>query len=198
MTTIINIYSFVFLVVLPSFLLNVSAETIHKAYEMPVLFDKNTPQQFGTHLNGPGDNYRYTFILQDQYAKSDKYRISKATFGVHILDGDYHKDTGDSTPEWGKIIMDGEARKWITLPFLDKNYKLNKTSTLSKFYEIESDMENDGLPPYIFEVTDLIQDHNLRIEITNLRKDGSISGTSPFGGFQVLRVGLHVWWEKIE
>lgn len=192
MTTMISAFLLIFIVSA------VSAETIHQAYEMPAFADNNIPQKSGTHLNGPGDNYRYTFFLHDKYAKNHNYRITKATFGVHILDSDYSKLTGDDIPEWGKITMDGKERKWITLPFLGKNYKLGKTPSLSTVYEIESDMENGGLPPYIYDVTDLIQDHKLIIDITNVRKDGKIYSDAPFGDFQVLRVGLHVWWEKME
>lgn len=173
-------------------------DLIHQAYEMPVFIDDNIPQGPGTHLNGPGDTYAYTFLLNDKYTKSDKYRIKRAIFGVHIIDGDYDTEKGDQKPEWGSITMDGLTRKWIRLDYLGDGYKPGQQPTLSSFYEIESDAQSDDAPPYIYDVTDLLKDHTLKVQVTNLRSDGTIEGTAPFGEFNVLRVGLHVWWEAVK
>lgn len=173
-------------------------DLIHKAYEMPVFIDDKTPQGPGTHLNGPGDSYSYTFILDDKYTKSDKYRIKRAIFGVHVIDGDYDAQKGDQKPEWGSITMDGETREWMVPAHLKAEYRLDQTPVNSNFYEIESDAEHQDAPPYIYSVADLLNDNMLKIKVTNLRSDGTVDSDAPFGDFNVLRIGLHVWWEEIK
>ena len=77
--------------------------------------------------------------------------------------------------------------------------RVGQTPALSDLYEIEADGEpcthDVPMPPYIFNVTDIAEkDRRLTVEVTNLREDGTIEGTAPYGEFTVLRVGFHVTW----
>ena len=58
---------------------------------------------------------------------------------------------------------------------------------------MKTDPECLGFTPYIFNVTDLLKDNKLVLEVTNLRKDGSIDGDAPCGDFTVLRA-LSIRW----
>lgn len=68
------------------------------------------------------------------------------------------------------------------------------------FVEMESDdVTVGGSPPYIYTVTVLIKDdHKLVLEVINLRKDGTIDGSAPFGDFIVLRAGLHLFYAPVK
>jgi hypothetical protein len=160
---------------------------------MAVFKPPKGPQEAGTHLNAPGDVYRFTYIINDKYSKDPSYFINRATMGVHILDPEYTKETGDGAPEWGRILIDGKPRALTGRSFAAKGLKEGE---IQDFMEMASDPEAKGAPPYIYNVIDLVQDGELVLEVTNLRKSGSIEGTAPFGDFIVLRAGLHLYWKK--
>ncbi|MFC1869257.1 hypothetical protein ACFL0H_14155 [Thermodesulfobacteriota bacterium] len=165
--------------------------------EMAVFKPPHGPQEPGTHLNAPGDTYRYTYILDNKYAKDPSYVVSRASIGVHILDPEYSKTSGDGAKEWGRILLDGKALVWTIGPPQKKaGYRKNDTPGPTDLVEMKSDPECGGTPPYIFNVTDLLRDNKLVLEVTNLRKDGSIDGGAPYGDFTVLRAGLHVFYKK--
>ncbi len=168
----------------------------HVAYEMAVFNPEDESQRAGTHLNGPGDSYRYTYFIDDKYINDDQYLLKSASIGIHIVDSDYTEKTGDSAKEWGKILIDGKPRFWEHFPSV-KKYRAGLTPEFTDLLEMSSDDEMGGMPPYIFDVTaDLKDDRKLVIEVINLRQDGSIEGKASFGDFNVLRAGLHLYYAK--
>jgi hypothetical protein len=73
----------------------------------------------------------------------------------------------------------------------------------TELLEVISDLEYSPKPkehlwpPYIFNVTEFFKQSNtVVLEITNVRKDGSIDTNAPFGNFVVNRIGCHVWYKK--
>jgi hypothetical protein len=165
----------------------------HVPYEMAVFKPPEGPQEAGTHLNAPGDTYRFTYIINDKYSKDPSYFINRATMGVHTLDPDYSEASGDGAKEWGRILIDGKPRELAGNSFAAKGLKKGE---IKEFMEIASDPEAEGSPPYIYNVIDFVKDGTLVLEVTNVRKDGSIDGDAPFGDFIVLRAGLHLYWKK--
>jgi hypothetical protein len=165
----------------------------HVPYEMAVFKPPKGPQGPGTHLNAPGDTYRFTYIINDQYSKDPAYEVKRATFGLHILDPEYSKAYGDGPQEWGRILIDGKPRALVGRAFASKGLKEGE---IKDFMEMVGDPEAKGSPPYIYTVTDFVKDGKLVLEVTNLRKDGSIDGDAPFGDFIVLRGGLHLFYGK--
>ena len=172
-------------------------ETIHMAYEC----DTFTPGKPNVHLPGadlaaPGDGYRYTIILNDQYADNPDYEIVQAFAGLHIDDYDAGKE-GDKAPEWGRILINGKPMKTTKIFPFDK-----REPQSSERLEMISDLEFSPnpkrlMPPYIFDLTELFKkDKNVVFEITNVREDGSIDSDAPFGNFVVNRIGCHVWYKK--
>ena len=113
--------------------------------------------------------------------------------GVHTLDPEYTKESGDGAKEWGRILIDGKPRALIGASFAAKGLKEGE---IKDFMEIASDPEAKGSPPYIYNVLDFVKDGKLVLEVINVRKDGSIDGDAPFGDFMVLRAGLHLFWKK--
>ena len=63
----------------------------HVPYEMAVFKAPDGPQGPGTHLNAPGDTYRFTYIINDKYSKDPNYVLKRTGFGVHILDPEGNK-----------------------------------------------------------------------------------------------------------
>jgi len=165
----------------------------HVPYEMAVFKAPDGPQGPGTHLNAPGDTYRFTYIINDKYSKDPNYVLKRTGFGVHILDPEYSKASGDGPQEWGRILIDGKPRALTKRAFASKGLKEGE---IKDFQEIVSDPEAGGPPPYIYNVFDLVKDGKLVLEVTNVRKDGSIDGSAPFGDFIVLRAGLHLFYVK--
>ena len=165
----------------------------HVPYEMAVFKPPKGPQGPGTHLNAPGDTYRFTYIINDKYSKDPSYFINRAAFGVHILDPEYSKASGDGPQEWGRILIDGKPRALSENSFAAKGLKKGE---IKDFMEIASDPEAKGSPPYIYNVIDFVKDGTLVLEVINVRKDGSIDGDAPFGDFILLRAGLHLYWKK--
>lgn len=160
----------------------------HVPYEMGV-FDATTQvQSVGTHLATPGDRYRYTYVIDDEYFGNEQYKLERALFGVHILDADYSGDSGDGAPEWGAILIDGEARTTV-----------GKAGVLTDLVEMKSDPEiPSGLPPYIYVVTDLvIDDGKLVLEVVNLNSNGGEDMSADYGDFNMLRAGLHLYYSKV-
>lgn len=173
---------------------------IHMAYESATFTPGHTqPHLPGADLAAPGDRYRFTLIRKDQYANDPNYGVVKAIAGVHIDDYDWSKESLDSEPEWGRILINGETKHYINLFPWDK-----RTPESSNLLEIASDAEfspadGDLIPPYIFDVTEETKKSQwLVFEVINLRKDGSTSvqSDSPFGDFVVNRIGYHVWYKK--
>ncbi|MDB4443941.1 hypothetical protein N9174_01200 [bacterium] len=165
----------------------------HVPYEMAVFKPPDGPQGPGTHLNAPGDTYRFTYLINDKYSKDPAYVLKRVTFGIHILDPEYSKASGDGPQEWGRILIDGKPREMIGRAYGNKGAKKGE---IKDFMEMASDPEAKGSPPYIYAVTDFVKDGKLVLEVTNLRKDGSIDGDAPFGDFIVLRAGLHLFYVK--
>ena len=166
--------------------------------EMAVFKPPIGPQEPGTHLNAPGDTYRYTYVLTNQYAMDPSYVVSRASIGIHIIDPEYTKETGDGPKEWGRITLDGKPYVWeLSARNKKKGYRRGDKPELTNLVEMKSDPETiSGSPPYIFDVKRLLKDNKLVLEITNLRKDGSIDGDAPYGDFIVLRAVLHVFYKK--
>jgi hypothetical protein len=175
-------------------------EAIRVTYEMPNFVD-GVQLGPGIHLNAPGDSYRYTFIIDDEYSNDPSDRIEIAQVGVHILDTDWNSESGDAAPEWGRILINGQTQDWVHLDFLEQfNYRSGETPSSSALYEIEDDNEvgTVPLPPYIFDVTTIARrDRGLTIEVINLRQDGSMDSDAPFGDFDILRIGFAVTWKKL-
>ena len=165
----------------------------HVPYEMATFKPPKGPQMPGIHLNAPGDTYRFTYIINDKYSKDPSYFINRATFGLHILDPEYTKESGDGPKEWGRILINGKPRAMSGRSFGAKGLKKGE---IKDFMEIASDPEAKGAPPYIYPVLDLVKGGKLVLEVINVRKDGSIDGNAPFGDFMVLRGGLHLYWKK--
>jgi hypothetical protein len=151
----------------------------------------------GADLAGPGDVYRFTIIRNDAYANDSNYEVERAIIGVHIDDYDWGKASGDTKPEWGSILINGEPMTYLIMLPWDK-----RKPASSAFMEIVSDAEvsknpNQLMPPYIFDTTDLFKENqSVVIEIVNLRNDGRIGGGAQFGNFVVNRIGCHVWYKK--
>lgn len=178
----------------------IEGEVFKSVYEMPNYIDQ---QQVGpgTHLNAPGDTYRYTFLIDDKYSQNpDKYQVHNALIGVHILDTDWNAVTGDTKLEWGRILINGKTQNWIVPSFLKgSDYRDAHKPKNSGLYEMVDDYEignGKPIPAYIFDVTSLIKQEGnmLTIEVTNLREDGSVDSDAPYGEFSVLRVGFHLNW----
>lgn len=174
---------------------------VHIAYES----DTFTPSSGGKQLPGaafaaPGDSYRFTLIREDKYANDSSYEIVKAIAGVHIDDYDWSRESGDTEPEWGEILINGKTMNTITIVPWDK-----RAPESSGLLEVTSDAEVsrlDGrlIPPYVFDVTEETKKGKwLIFKVTNIRKNGSTSvdGDAPFGSFVVNRIGYHVWYKKI-
>jgi len=164
----------------------------HVAVEMSVFDVATKTQGPGTHLNAPGDTYRYTYVIDNEYSNSDKYELVRAIFGVHIIDPDYDKDGGDKAPEWGSITIDG------TIPTTVSKLGPNEVTPIkTDLVEMMSDDEVGGRPPYIYDALDFVKDDNMLVlEVINLREDGKIDGDAPYGDFNVLRAGLHVYYKE--
>lgn len=164
-------------------------KSIHYAYENATFTpgEKGKNVQPGLDLAQPGDSYRYTIVLDDKCSNDPKYAIHSAIIGIHI-------DDTDKVDKWAKILIDG---KTVTFkPFLPFDKRGPIPSGLIK---VISDKEfSPGermMPPYILNVTDLMKKNKkIVIEITNLRKDGSIDGNAPFGSFIINRIGCHVYY----
>ncbi|XPF94810.1 hypothetical protein ACM9HF_02035 [Colwellia sp. RE-S-Sl-9] len=174
---------------------NTAEDEFHVAYEMPVFSPSLGTQSAGTHLNAPGDRYRYTYIIEDKYATDPSFILKRANLGVHIIDSDFNKETGDQKPEWGQILINNQPRYWIHFKEI-KNYRKDDVSELTNLVEMKSDDEVGGVPPYIFNVTELIKDRKLILEVINLRSDGAIDSSADYGDFNVLRGGLHLYYIK--
>jgi hypothetical protein len=150
----------------------------------------------GADLQGPGDAYRYTVMRDDQYGDNPNYEVVRAMIGIHIDDYDWNRESGDGKPEWGKILINGQPAKALKFSPVDP-----REPALTDFVEIVGDEEISPkgafIPPYIFMVTDEFKNSkSLTVEIVNLRKDGSVDGTAPYGDFVVNRIGAHVWYKK--
>lgn len=164
------------------------------SYEMATFDEETSTQNGGAELNGPGDIYRYTYFIKDDYIKNPDYKLARAIIGVHIIDDDF-VDGVDKAPEWGSITLDGAPQKWIKFPV--PGHREDEEPALTGLDEIDSDPEQGGFPPYIFNVPELIaEDGKLVLEVTNLREDGSVDGDAAFGDFTVLRAGLHLFYTK--
>lgn len=164
------------------------------SYEMSTFDEVAQKQNGGAELNAPGDMYRYTYMVDDKYINDPAYKLERAIIGVHIIDDDF-VDGVDKEPEWGSITLDGKPQKWIQFPV--PGHRVDEKPAMTDLDEIDSDPEQGGFPPYIFNVPELISDDGkLVLEVKNLRKDGSIKGDAPFGDFIVLRAGLHLFYVK--
>lgn len=166
----------------------------HVSYEMPTFVNNQLPQQAGTHLNGPGDTYRYTYFIDDQYLNNKKFYLKRATIGVHIIDRDFQEGGDDGEKEWGSITLNGHALYWIQYSSA-KGFRQGQIPERTNLVEIMSDHETKGMPPYIFDVTHLVKKKSqLILEVTNLRRDGTTDSLEPYGNFTVLRGGLHLYY----
>jgi hypothetical protein len=170
----------------------------HMAYEWDNLIIKGKEEihKPGADLQGPGDTYRYTIIIDNEYHGNPNYKILKAVIGIHIDDYDWIKGSGDTKPEWGKILINGSPAKFLVISPRDK-----RKPASSEFMEIAGDEEisppNRLIPPYVFNVKDIIQNNDtVTIEIVNLREDGSTNSDAPYGNFIVNRVGSHIYYGK--
>lgn len=167
---------------------------VHMAYEWAT-FNPAAPAEHGPGavLSGPGDMYRYTVLRDDKYAGNPEYEVVRALLGVHI-DASKPDNPGK---KWGRITINGTA-----YPYVVKSKKDTRQPKATDFVAIISDAELTGspgssTPPFIYDVTELIaRGENVTVEITNLREDGAVNGTAPFGGFIVNRIGAHVWYKK--
>lgn len=160
----------------------------HVPYEMEVFDIKSQVQSPGVHLAAPGDTYRYTYVINDEFAGNPEYKLERALFGVHILDPDFNKADGDSKPEWGTILIDGATATTV-----------GKSGFKTDLLEIKSDPEiASGLPPYIFSVADqILDDGKMVLEVTNLNQKGGTDMSAEYGDFNVLRAGLHLYYSKV-
>ncbi|WP_417672184.1 hypothetical protein [Roseibium sp.] len=164
------------------------------SHEMATLDVKTETNTGGAELNAPGDTWRYTFIIEDEYINNPNYEVARAIMGVDMLDDDY-VDGVDQEPEWGKILLDGEPRKWVELGA--PGYREGEKSALTDLDEIDTLPETADLPPYVFFVPELIaEDGRLVLEVTNVREDGSIDGDAAYGDFIVLGAGIHVYYKE--
>lgn len=73
----------------------------------------------------------------------------------------------------------------------------------TELFEAEDEAEahpSGTLPGYIFnplELEDAFKTSGkVVLEVTNVREDGTIEGSAPFGDFIILRAGLHFQWKK--
>jgi hypothetical protein len=174
-------------------------------HEQPTFHGSKNPQEPGTALNAPGDTWVYTFFIRDEYLDPEWKLTNESIAIVHITDHDWSKEKGDTANEWGSILINGKA-VMTTLPEMLKQmggYRFGQAPLNSAFLEIECGSEahpSGQMPAYIFNLKD-IEDSikeagKVVIQITNLRQDGSINGTAPFGDFIVNRLGLHLFWTK--
>jgi len=169
----------------------------HVPYEMGIFPLPNGPQKPGTHLNAPGDTYRFTYIINDKYSNDPNYVLVRTAFGVHVLDPEYTKAKGDGPKEYGRILIDGKPREYLKRSYAYKNLKESEKKGAQPFMEMASDPETGGAPPYIYDIIDQVKDDNkVVLEITNVRADGSIDGNAAYGDFTVLRAGLHCFYKK--
>ena len=173
---------------------------IHLAYEWST-YDIENPAEHapGAVLSAPGDMYSYTVIRSDNYANNEDYEIVKAIVGIHIDDATHSKLDTPNQQKWGRIEVNGEPRPFIVT--IEQDVRVAHPTEL---VEIISDQTLTGepgssVPPYIFDVKDDLENgKDVRVTITNLRKDGQIQSKAPFGGFVINRVGAHVWYKKLE
>ncbi|MBU2978552.1 hypothetical protein [Alteromonas sp. C1M14] len=179
------------------------AKEVAKAYEMAV-FNGEQAQSGGLPLAYPGDRYRYTFVLDDEYSQDSQMYIKNAIVGVHIIDEDWHAEQGDGEPEWGTILIGDTARTWIKPAHLTSyDYHQGDTPVITQGIEIQSEYEVSnyagGVPPYIFAVTEEVeQNRYLTVEVINTNAKGETTMTPPYGDFTLLRIGLRVVWASRE
>lgn len=178
-----------------------TAEEVAKAYEMVVYHDSGI-QDGGLPLAYPGDRYRYTFVIDDEFSRDPNRYIKNAIVGIHIIDDDWQAEVGDTAPEWGTILIDGIAQKWVKPPHLTAyHYHQADEPALSLAMEIQSEFEvsssEGGVPPYIFNVTEKVEaNRRLTVEVINVDQLGNETPKSTFGDFTVLRIGLRVVWAE--
>jgi hypothetical protein len=174
-------------------------EDIAKAYEMSI-FTEDGGQSGGLPLAYPGDSYGYTFVLNDEYSQDPTKYIKAAIVGIHIIDEDWQADRGDLAPEWGRILIDNQPQRWIKPAHLTAyDYHQGEEPQLSTTMEIQSEYEvstyANGVPPYIFDVTDQVEkNRRLKVDVINVNQGGTTEYRRPFGDFTVLRIGLRVIW----
>lgn len=156
-----------------------------RSYEMSMFDEETSVQGPGMQLAVPGDMIRYTYVIDDEFINDPAYTLSRAVFGVHIIDSDLGEDGTDGAQEWGAIYLDGEPRE-------------TRDGELTDFMEMRSDHENEKkLPPYIFNIPELIADDGtLVLEVLNLNKDGGKDRSTDYGDFNMLRAGLHLFYVK--
>jgi hypothetical protein len=177
-------------------------------YEMAVFNVDTHKQEPGTHLIGPGDNYRYTFFTNPKYVNNPNVKLQSAMVGVHFIDKDWTENQGDAHSEWARVLFNGKPMTWFVPGMLVKSdYRKGDTPHSSELFEIEGECEAHSscrYPAYVFDVTaleDEIKQGKLVIEVTNLRKDGTDhtqQSNAPFGDFILLRVGNHFVWSVEE
>lgn len=172
--------------------------------ENAIMPDTKKPQLPGLDLNGPGDVWRYTFFLDKKHLNDD-WKLTQAVVALHIVDPDYDREAKkDGAPEWARITVNGKPVKTWTPPFLAGiGYRKGQEPFSTELVELDDEAEAhpSGKPPaYIFnplELEDAFKKAGkVVIEVTNVREDGSIEGSAPFGSFIVLRSGLHFVWKK--
>lgn len=155
----------------------------HVATEMNVYDKISKAQSAGMPLAVPGDKVHYTYVLDNKYAVDPGYVLSRVLLGVHTRDKDKDNFTTDTAPEWGRILINGEARNILGM------------NVSSDFIEIASDTERGGLP-YGFVGTDMIRNNQLALTIENLNSKGTTAMEGDWGDFNFLRGGLHVYYKK--
>lgn len=153
-------------------------------YEMNVYDTAAGEQGPGFQLATPGDMIRYTYVIDNEYANDPNYEISRVIFGVHILDKDRDDFETDTAPEWGQVLVNGKPG----------NHFFEGFST--EFMEMKSDTENMGRPPYVFGGPEVVQDNQVVLEVINLNSEGGTDRSAPYGDFNVLRGGLHIFYKE--
>jgi hypothetical protein len=172
--------------------------------ENAIMPDLSKPQHPGLDLNGPGDLWRYTFFLDKKHLNDD-WELTQAVVALHIIDPDYDKEAKkDGAPEWARITVNGKPVKTWAPPVLTATgYRKGQEPFSTELVELDDEAEvhpSGRMPAYIFNPLELEEAFKktgkVIIEVTNVRQDGTIEGSAPFGNFIVLRSGLHFVWKK--
>ena len=172
--------------------------------ENAIMPDLREPQLPGLDLNGPGDVWRYTFFLDEKHLNDD-WQLTQVVVVLHIVDPDYDKEAKkDGAQEWARITVNGKPVKtWAPPSLTAAGYRKDQEPFSTELVELNEEAEvhpSGKMPAYIFNPLELEdafkKTGKVVIEVTNVRQDGSIEGSAPFGHFIVLRSGLHFVWKK--
>ena len=174
--------------------------------ENAIMPDLSKSQRPGLDLNGPGDVWRYTFFLEKKHLNDD-WKLTQAVVVLHIVDPDYDREAKkDGAPEWARITINGKpVTTWAPPILTEAGYRKDQESFSTELVELDDEAEvhpSGKMPAYIFNPLELEEAFKktgkVVIEVTNVRQDGTIEGSAPFGNFIVLKSGLHFVWKKKE